>query len=683
MPSTKRHQRADLTATANHPFEMSAIPFYTPTPRRCMRSRVGDVIRKYAARILHIGETHKKETAGQAQDTLSNPPVACDGHADSRNEDDVQMANVRQIQTPVSYDGPSIFSRTASATSSAASSLLSGSFQTTSIRVPPDQIPVCVSITQPTWEWAAKQKRVIKWEWDPQWEAHYAPWAFNIKKLSVAKMKTTIGPYVSLAGIDKDTFQVEYLNEGTWNAAFKVWSTEDGFTHNAVLKIPKPIMPWYKTQSEVATMTYIREHTKVPVPKVFAFDSSTDNALQLEWILMEMAEGQEYEQIKEDFSPEEDQDGIYRKVAEWTHELQGRAFDMIGSIYREWDPTADNYLDYCIGPGVIQARFTADRGLGLPNTYGPFLSMRDWYASLLEAKEADVGNDVTTKAKKKALADRFDARIHTILGQRTAFESQRTEVALLLRGRRRGRHAEAKQRLHSLLFNTDQMDPRTRLAELQCLRRGYAKLMPRIVKAIGDHVMQEIAVGIRLATTYTDKRDALSDFKSALKLEAEHHHRMAERLKILIPLVCGHEPLAHKSTWLDHWDISGRNIMVKEDTKEVMLLDWEQLITKPFVMGNDMPPVIERHGETDDNWYQHCRRFYGSRRRKLNAAWPTRLDEAGQRREEDLNRLLRLIEGVGTKCWSNEVRADVEELCKFYGVEYFSTPVGEKAISFD
>ncbi|KAF2817180.1 uncharacterized protein BDZ99DRAFT_374892, partial [Mytilinidion resinicola] len=92
-------------------------------------------------------------------------------------------------------------------------------------------------------------------------------------------------------------------------------------------------MPWYKTQSEVATMTYIREHTKIPVPQVFAFDSSMDNALGLEWILMEMAEGREYEQIEEDLSPEEDQDAIYGKVAEWTHELQGLGFDTIGSIY--------------------------------------------------------------------------------------------------------------------------------------------------------------------------------------------------------------------------------------------------------------------------------------------------------------------------------------------------------------
>ncbi|KAF2817179.1 uncharacterized protein BDZ99DRAFT_456938 [Mytilinidion resinicola] len=192
--------------------------------------------------------------------------------------------------------------------------------------------------------------------------------------------------------------------------------------------------------------------------------------------------------------------------------------------------------------------------------------------------------------------------------------------------------------------------------------------------------MQEIAVGIRLATAYAEKGDALSDFKTDMAMDAEYHHRMAERMEKLIPLVCGQEPLSHNSAWLDHWDISERNIIVDEDTKEEMLLDWEQLITKPFVMGHDAPPIINRHKEVDKDWYQHCKNVYGTRKRELDIAWPTRLNEAGRRREDDLNRLLRLIEGVGTKCWSNEVRADVAELCTFYGVEYYTEPVGKRDI---
>lgn len=41
-------------------------------------------------------------------------------------------------------------------------------------------------------------------------------------------------------------------------------------------------------------MMYVRAHTTIPVPAVYAFDSSGDNPLGLEWILMEKIEGHHY-----------------------------------------------------------------------------------------------------------------------------------------------------------------------------------------------------------------------------------------------------------------------------------------------------------------------------------------------------------------------------------------------------
>jgi aminoglycoside phosphotransferase (APT) family kinase protein len=45
-------------------------------------------------------------------------------------------------------------------------------------------------------------------------------------------------------------------------------------------------MPRLKTDSEVATLQYLREHTSVPVPKVFHYDSNPYNRLGGEYILM-------------------------------------------------------------------------------------------------------------------------------------------------------------------------------------------------------------------------------------------------------------------------------------------------------------------------------------------------------------------------------------------------------------
>ena len=45
-------------------------------------------------------------------------------------------------------------------------------------------------------------------------------------------------------------------------------------------------MPRLKTESEVATMRYLRERTSVPVPVVYHYDSNPFNRLGGEYILM-------------------------------------------------------------------------------------------------------------------------------------------------------------------------------------------------------------------------------------------------------------------------------------------------------------------------------------------------------------------------------------------------------------
>lgn len=45
-------------------------------------------------------------------------------------------------------------------------------------------------------------------------------------------------------------------------------------------------MPRLKTESEVATLSYLREKTNVPVPKIYHYDSNPYNRLGGEFILM-------------------------------------------------------------------------------------------------------------------------------------------------------------------------------------------------------------------------------------------------------------------------------------------------------------------------------------------------------------------------------------------------------------
>ena len=49
--------------------------------------------------------------------------------------------------------------------------------------------------------------------------------------------------------------------------------------------------PFRETAREVATLSYIREHTTVPIPRVIASSSATENEPGCKWILMERIRG--------------------------------------------------------------------------------------------------------------------------------------------------------------------------------------------------------------------------------------------------------------------------------------------------------------------------------------------------------------------------------------------------------
>ena len=53
-----------------------------------------------------------------------------------------------------------------------------------------------------------------------------------------------------------------------------------------VARVARRFMPRLKTESEVATMHYLREHTSIPVPEVYHYDSNPYNRLGGEYILM-------------------------------------------------------------------------------------------------------------------------------------------------------------------------------------------------------------------------------------------------------------------------------------------------------------------------------------------------------------------------------------------------------------
>lgn len=57
-------------------------------------------------------------------------------------------------------------------------------------------------------------------------------------------------------------------------------------TRELVARVARRFMPRLKTESEVATMHYLRQRTSIPVPDVYYYDPNPYNRLGGEYILM-------------------------------------------------------------------------------------------------------------------------------------------------------------------------------------------------------------------------------------------------------------------------------------------------------------------------------------------------------------------------------------------------------------
>ena len=112
-----------------------------------------------------------------------------------------------------------------------------------------------------------------------------------------------------------------------------------------------------KLQSEVETMEYIRSHTTIPVPEIYAHDFRINNNVGAQYILMERMPGRHLYQLWDSLSLDYKKIAI-SEIARVVSQLQQQRFDSIGClsmthigplIYRMGGPEGDERI-YKGGP---------------------------------------------------------------------------------------------------------------------------------------------------------------------------------------------------------------------------------------------------------------------------------------------------------------------------------------------
>lgn len=125
------------------------------------------------------------------------------------------------------------------------------------------------------------------------------------------------------------------ISIGTFHKAFLV-ALEDG--RDIVARIARRFMPRLKTESEVATINYLRLHTSMPVPYIYAWDANPYNRLGHEYIIMSKAPGVPLHRVFHRLKEDEMHD-LLKNLATLIVELSMHRFSHVGSLYqRERQP---------------------------------------------------------------------------------------------------------------------------------------------------------------------------------------------------------------------------------------------------------------------------------------------------------------------------------------------------------
>ena len=192
-----------------------------------------------------------------------------------------------------------------------------------------------------------------------------------------------------------DQISATFFAEGAFNKLFAITVSNSGSTLGTleyIFRATSPVEPFFKTAGEVATLSYLQEHTSIPVPRIIAHSTTSDNEVGCEWTLMEKIPGVSLAGVWSDIDLET-KSKVTRTIVGYVRQLRDlrRHFTGIGTLYfrEEIDtfnaavrvlPTENE--KYVLGPLVTPYMFAGGRKLRVPRDLGPYSNDTEYIAAL-------------------------------------------------------------------------------------------------------------------------------------------------------------------------------------------------------------------------------------------------------------------------------------------------------------
>ncbi|PIL30993.1 hypothetical protein GSI_05686 [Ganoderma sinense ZZ0214-1] len=162
----------------------------------------------------------------------------------------------------------------------------------------------------------------------------------------------------SVGRTSQDINTIVKLDEGGFNRIFLI-TMHDGF--QMVARIPYPVTDakFYAVASEVATMRFLRA-SGLPVPEIYDYSPTSDNAAKTEYIFMEFVRGTKLTDVWMKLK-EADLASVLRQIAQLESRMMSIPFPAGGSLYYADDlkkvagrmtgiPMPLNGERFCVGP---------------------------------------------------------------------------------------------------------------------------------------------------------------------------------------------------------------------------------------------------------------------------------------------------------------------------------------------
>ena len=246
--------------------------------------------------------------------------------------------------------------------------------------IPRPEYPIQVYTGPPPAFSLEAQRSVMRWSHE---RGYFLPDPNWLHGPNIDGIKETVWPILERLGCKHgENISIEFLADGGFNRVYTVQTS----ARNYVFRVALPVDPYYKTESDVATNELVRHFTTIPVPTIYAFDSSTHNPIGHEWMLMDkITSGKSLEDCWTAMSYDA-KSGLARTLGDWTAQLTRITSIKIGSIYMRF---ADDRLGFFVGRCVNNLLTQSNRLLyDIPR--GPFESLRDYYAAILAIAGFDV-----------------------------------------------------------------------------------------------------------------------------------------------------------------------------------------------------------------------------------------------------------------------------------------------------